>query len=218
MNFKNCSYIYLLIILFSSYTSHIYCQYWNDLDDSTYNSILKNRLDKNNILLGIGGTYKINYGDYKTVGFGIRSQIGYFIANRWLLSGYFDIYNSSIKQDSIGETASYLRIFAGPSLRYYFKPKARSIFCQVSAFAGNKNQKSQNVSEFDNFNSTMFGGSIALGLSAFIRRIELELLTGIKIYSGSYENAISSSIFMQINFSYIFDKINKPHKTQTSNY
>jgi hypothetical protein len=218
MILKNFRSISLMLILFSFIFTNIYCQDWNNIDDSTYNSIVKNRFAKGNIIIGFGGTYKIDYGNYKTVVFGIRSQVGYFIANQWLLSGYFDVYNSCIKQDSTGETASYFRVFAGPSLRYYFKPKSRTIFCQVSAFAGNENQKSQNVSEFDNFNSTMFGGSIALGLSAFIRRIELELLTGIKIYSGSYENAISSSIFMQINFSYIFDKINKPHKTQTSNY
>ena len=172
-------------------TSNAFSQNWKEMDDSTYYSIVKSRFNKGNVHLGIGGAIRYGYeSPYTAFSFGARMQAGYFVANRWLLSVQMEFYRGFLESDTSSGNANYFRYLAGPQVRFYFKPKHRTFFCQISAIAGKENNDVKNITEIEEYDQFIFGGSIAGGISVFIRRFEFELMAGFKWYSSDYEEVL----------------------------
>jgi len=189
--------------------SNAFSQNWKEMDDSTYYSIVKNRFNKRNIHFGAGGAIRYGYqSPYTTFSFGARTQAGYFVANRWLLSGQMEFYRGFLESDTSSGNADYFRYLAGPQVRYYFKPKHRTLFCQLSVLAGHEDNNVNEIPDYNQFSHFIYGGSIAGGISVFIRRFEFELLAGFTWYSSDYKNDNDYYPYsiLQINLSYILDR------------
>jgi hypothetical protein len=197
-------------IFLLSLSLSFYSQDFNTISDSAYKLILSNQFKRGNVMIGLGGTFKMGYGDYDMIGYGLRPQAGYYFANRWLFFGALDIYNGFLKRDSTNSEVKYLRFLVGTYFRYYLKPKHRTIFFEIAPLFGKEMNRTQNIPELTEYNNFVYGGTIAGGLSIFIRRFELELVAGIKVYSFDFQNEnINSSQYLQINLSYIFYRQNK---------
>lgn len=193
----------ILMMILISY--QLLGQKWELMDDSTYFKIVNNRFNTSNILIGSTVNFDVNHGDYKIVKYGIKPQAGYFVAKQWLLMGILDFQYSIATQDSGVGKSEYFKALAGPTIRYYLKPKPRSFFGQLSLFGGLEKQNSEE-SEYIGFNGTIYGAAAEFGLSSFFRRFELEILYGIKYSYHSYQNSFVADQSFQINISYIIQK------------
>jgi hypothetical protein len=112
-----------------------------------------------------------------------------------------------LESDTSWGNADFFRFLAGPQVRFYFKPKHRTFFYQISAIAGKENNDVKSISEIEEFDQFIFRGLIAGGISVFIRQFEFELLAGFKWYSSVYEEDLDFYPYnvLQINLYYIFD-------------
>jgi hypothetical protein len=205
--FKNSKLIIVTcIMLFASVT---FSQNWDSISDTAYQSILANRFNKGNILIGFGGNLILK-NDYKVIEFGIRPQAGYFIANKWLLNTGIDFYHGQAKYDDGIGKAWINRLLVNPGIRYYFKPRHRAIFIEAGPIVGKVKEEAEGVPDFNNYDLFVYGGKATIGLSVFIRRFELEIAGGVRVYSSDYTSEnIFSAYLLQLNLSYIFDRQHK---------
>lgn len=209
MRYRNTYKLVLVLLMFLLCITNAFSQNWQEIDDSTYYSIVKNRFNKGNIHFGAGGAIRYGYeSPYTVFSFGGRTQAGYFVANRWLLSGQIEFYRGYLESDTSSGNADYFRYLAGPQVRYYFKPKHRTLFCQLSVLAGHEDNNVTEIPDNNQFSNFIYGGTIAGGVSVFIRRFEFELLAGFTWYSADYkdDNDYFPNTILQINLSYILNR------------
>jgi hypothetical protein len=209
MKFRYIYFYRLILLIFIISSSRAFSQKWQNMNDSTYNVIVKNRFNKGNIHFGFGGSVRYFYDSpYVISSFGLRTQSGYFIANKTLLSATIDFYRSWLTSDTISGKADYYSIIVGPQLRYYFNPRHRAFFCQMEILGGKEKVQVKNIPEFEVYDQFTYGGSLSLGLSFFARHFELELIGGLKLLSSDYVTNKDFNPYpqFQVNLSYILDR------------
>jgi hypothetical protein len=196
----------IIVTCIMLFASVIFSQNWDSIGDAAYDSILANRYNKGNILVGFGGNLNLA-NDYKVIEFSIRSQAGYFIANKWLFNTGIDFYHGHATDDNDIAKAWYNRLLINPGIRYYFKPRHRAIFIEAGPIAGKVKEEASGVPDFKKIDLLVYGGKAMIGLSVFIRRFELEIAGGAQVYSSDYTSEnIFSAYLLQLNLSYIFDR------------
>jgi hypothetical protein len=210
--YKNLFFFQLLCFLVfiqAFQNNSVFGQQWDNMDDSTYYSIVENRFNKGNSIIGLGGTIKSDYNDLSFFGLGVRSKAGYFIANKWLLTTDFSYYYAWVRETDGNGKGSFYRYLIGLNTRHYFKPKHRTLFIEFGPQIGNETNRTDGIDSIDSFNNFVYGGRLGLGVSVFVRQFELELVAGVQFYGNNYssENFNNNMYqFLQINISYIFDK------------
>ncbi len=202
--------IFFIVVLFFQLT--IFCsagfsQDWKNMNDSTYQKIVVNRFNKGNFLIGIRLSLPDFSNDYQDLFWTFQPNIGYFIANKWMLGADYR-YGLSFSKNTVMNQTEYSQynIFCF-STRYYLKPKHRTFFGKVGLIAGNVSNVNFESSELPNF-FYIYGSEGVLGFSVFIRHFELELMAGIDLYFTSFNKSkIVNNTFFQINLSYIFTNL-----------
>lgn len=197
----------LIIIAILGLVAEIFSQDWDNIDDSTYNNIIKNRFNKGNFIFGLGGTIKSGYDELSFTGIGIRPSAGFFIADKWMLTADFDYYYAWVRETKGKGKGTLRRYLIGLNGRHYFKPKHRAIFIEFGPIIGNETRLTDEFDSIDSYNNIVYGGKLGIGISVFIRRFEIELIAGLKIYGNDYSADNFYNNFyqlLQINLSYIF--------------
>jgi hypothetical protein len=200
---------FISIFLFISFfvlDRKAFSQDWDAIDDSVYNHILSSRFNKGNLLIGVGGGNLHFDNDYKVIEFGFQPQIGYLISYRWLPATELGFHFGRVIQDS-GKVNTYNRFLFGLKIRRFLRPKTRTFFLEAGPFIGYVSEDGVSSTDFQPYFVNIYGGKVALGLSVFIQRFELEFLVGISVYSQNFKKGnIAFPYILQINLSYIFDR------------
>ncbi len=202
--FKKTFYIVFIFIHLTIFCSASFAQDWKSMNDSTYQKIVKNRFNKGSFLIGIRLSLPDFSNNYNDLFWTFQPNIGYFIANKWML-GFDYKYGLSFLENTATNKTEYSQhnIFCF-SARYYLKPKHRTFFGKAGFIAGNASNINIETSEVPQY-FYVYGGEGAVGFTVFLRHFELELMAGFNLYFTSFnKNKIASNSFFQINLSYIF--------------
>lgn len=199
---------FIIVICTLALISPLQSQKWKNINDSTYNTIVKQSYNKANILIGFGGTIKVGHGNTSFVSYGIRPQFGYFVFNKWLVFANINYYWGRMTIKDENKKASIDRLFFEANVRYYLKPKARTVFFQLGPFIGTQKSDNGGYTVLETYNEFALGLSGAVGFSVFVQRFKVELLMGLA-YSFTettdYNSFVGANI-LQLNLSYVFNR------------